>query len=369
MPVQRMKLDALHVTPLLQTRSGGVCKGTVGEYAAAAKAGAAFPPLIAFRVTDWSFKKPALVAGFHRHEAFGQAGIAECEVEVRDGTFAEAWLAGWLSNLSHGLRYSNADKRKATEMALLLYKGDSARAIAERINVSHDFVGKVRKELVAAGKLEASEAVKGKDGVPQPGKGKSNGGKSPVSSDDTGLKPSSERQAATPAPEEEPDGSGLFDGPPAHEAPPESVPFEPEPDDPADAAPEPPKGEPEPEPLKDGLGNAVPRALVDTFGDPMLAEAVARIDAAHRELISVQQHVLKTLSRKGDVWPYAHYGECAKSLADAADRLAEASRQLADGIPFCVCPHCRGEGCPECRQSGAWPRHRYDNRTQYGDAA
>lgn len=144
---------------------------------------------------------------------------------------------------------------------------------------------------------------------------------------------------------------------------------EPEPDDPADAAPEPPKGEPAPEPLKDGLGNAVPRALVDTFGDPMLAEAVARIDAAHRELISVQQHVLKTLSRKGDVWPYAHYGECAKSLAAAADRLAEASRQLADGIPFCACPHCRGEGCPECRQSGAWPRHRYENRTQYGDAA
>lgn len=127
-------------------------------------AGATFPPLIAFKVTDRQFPKPLLVAGFHRHKGFGEAGLTECQVDLREGTFNDAWLAGWQSNVAHGLRYTNADKRKAAEMALKLWREDSARVIAERISVSHDLVCKIRKEFVAIGELEPEQKVRGKDG-------------------------------------------------------------------------------------------------------------------------------------------------------------------------------------------------------------
>ena len=118
----------------------------------------------------------------------------------------------------------------------------------------------------------------------------------------------------------------------------------------------------------DGLGAYVPRGLADTFGDPMLTDCIARIKAVHRELVSIENHILKTLSRKSEFWPYALYGESAKSIAEGADRVAEAFAQLEAGVPFCVCPKCKGDGCKDCRNSGAWPKHRHENRAQYGDA-
>lgn len=347
----RMKLNALHLTQLLQPRAEGVDKERVQRYAADLERGDAFPPLVAYRISDRSFPKPALVAGFHTYDALALAGRDEHEVDVREGTFADALLAAWLSNRTHGASYTNADKRKITETALKLWRADSARSIADRIRVSHDYVSKIRKELVAAGTLEPEAKVKGKDGRSQSrGKKSSNAGDTQVSSDDTCLKPKSER-----------DETSADAGAP-----------EPDPVDPADDEPEeqpaPPFEPPAPF-LKDGLGAVIPRGLADTFGDPMLADAIARIDAAHKELVSLEQHVVRTLARKGEFWPYALFGECAKSLRAAADRAAEASAQLFAGVPFCVCPKCKGDGCQDCRNSGAWPRHRYDNRAQYGDAA
>jgi hypothetical protein len=166
MSLSTMRLTSLHVTSLLQTRANGVCKETVTDYTAAAKDGAVFPELLAFRITDRKFPGPALVAGFHRHAAYKAAGVEECRVDVREGTFAEAWLAGWLSNLSNGLRYTNPDKRKAAEQALLLFRDDSAPSVAEKICVSDEFVRKVRKELIAVGKIEQPETVTAKDGAP-----------------------------------------------------------------------------------------------------------------------------------------------------------------------------------------------------------
>ena len=68
-------------------------------------------------------------------------------MEVREGTYAEAWLAGWLSNLTHGLRYTPVEKRSAVEAALQIYREDSNRMLADRLRVSHVLVGDVRKEL------------------------------------------------------------------------------------------------------------------------------------------------------------------------------------------------------------------------------
>lgn len=164
--VTATKLSSLHITPLLQSRDGGLCRETVTDYTTAAKAGATFPSLIAYRITDRKFSGPALVAGFHRYAALVAAGIEEHPVDVRDGTFAEAWLAGWVSNLSNGMRYTNPDKRKAAETAIKLFRTDSAVQIAERLGVSDEFVRKVRKELVAAGVIAEPDKVIAKDGAP-----------------------------------------------------------------------------------------------------------------------------------------------------------------------------------------------------------
>jgi hypothetical protein len=190
MPVETMDVAALHVSREYQARDKGVCEDTVKDYTAAAKAGAKFPPLVAYRVTDRKHKGPALVAGFHREAAFRAAGVTRCEVDVREGTFAEAWLAGFTSNLTNALRYSNADKRRAAERALTLFTGDSNRQLAERMGLSHDFITRVRRELEATGVIARVEKVAGKDGREQASaKEDSNKNYGQVSSDDTCLSP------------------------------------------------------------------------------------------------------------------------------------------------------------------------------------
>lgn len=162
------RLTYLHCTPQLQARGGKLDKETVKDYAAAAKAGAKLPPLLAFKVTDRKFPGPALVAGFHRRAGLLEAGVEKWEVEVREGTFAEAWLAGWASNLTHGLRYTPEQKRHAAEQALLLFRKESATQVAKMLDLSVPFVSKIRKELEAAGKVERLKEVITSDGASHP---------------------------------------------------------------------------------------------------------------------------------------------------------------------------------------------------------
>jgi hypothetical protein len=164
MDAQMLTLSAVHVAKVLQPRGGEIDRDTVRDYAAAARAGATFPPLLAFKVTDRKFPGPVLVAGFHRYEAYQDAGVNKAPVEVRTGTYAEAWLAGYQSNLTNGLRYTNAQKRAAVEQALMLFRSDSASGLAERLSVSHTFVSKVREELVRVGRIDAPKTVETKDG-------------------------------------------------------------------------------------------------------------------------------------------------------------------------------------------------------------
>lgn len=181
-----VKLDSIADVPALQTRKDGVSDEVVKEYAAAVAAGAKFPPLLAYRVTDKKYKGPALVSGFHRKAAYELAGVTEAEVEIREGTFAEAWVAAFRSNTQHGARYSNADKRQCAERALRLFPTESCRQIADRMGLSHDFLTRVRKALEATGQIEKVEKVTGRDGREQAkSKERSGGDSTQVSSDDT----------------------------------------------------------------------------------------------------------------------------------------------------------------------------------------
>ena len=120
-------------------------ESTVSEYAEAIKNGVQFPPVTVFfdGTNFW------LADGFHRLLAHKRAGKTEI-LEAREvGGLRDAILYSVSANASHGLRRTNADKRKAVEMLLndAEWSQWSDREIAKQCAVSNNFVGDVRRSI------------------------------------------------------------------------------------------------------------------------------------------------------------------------------------------------------------------------------
>ncbi len=117
---------------------------TVEEYASAMTNGAAFPAVVVF----YDGQAYWLADGFHRVAAAKQAGMAQIDADVRQGSRRDAILLSVGANSSHGLRRTNADKRRAV-MTLLSDaewgKWPQAK-IAETCGVSQQLVSKVASE-------------------------------------------------------------------------------------------------------------------------------------------------------------------------------------------------------------------------------
>lgn len=142
----------IRLEPDLQSR---VCMtaAAIDDYAEAMKAGAEFPACLV--VDDgtaiWC------VDGFHRVKAAIAAKRPGIECDVIYGTRADAmwWAAG--ANQRHGVRRTNADKRRAVALALNAVKDASLRDIAEHCGVSHQMVADIKASLGKAAEL--SEVV------------------------------------------------------------------------------------------------------------------------------------------------------------------------------------------------------------------
>ena len=120
--------------------------------------GAVFPPVTVFH--DGS--EYWLADGFHRLRAHQALDRREISADVRQGTQRDAILHSVGANASHGLRRSNADKRRAVETLLRddEWRKMSDREIASHAKVSHPFVGKIRRELEDTGNItSANERV------------------------------------------------------------------------------------------------------------------------------------------------------------------------------------------------------------------
>ncbi len=118
----------------------------VREYADDMAAGAEFPPVVVYHDgTDYW-----LADGFHRVEAARKLECDTIDAEVLDGDARDAILHGCGSNASHGLRRTQADKRRAIERLLRDEEWGkwSDRKIAEVARVDHKTVGKIRRELL-----------------------------------------------------------------------------------------------------------------------------------------------------------------------------------------------------------------------------
>jgi hypothetical protein len=134
-------------------------RSTVEDYARALLADppAVFPPVIVFR--DKKTGTLWLSDGNHRLESRLKIGATNIEAEVREGGKREALAYAMGSSKGHGLRFSNADKRKAVGLALKdsKLKRNSDNAIAAMIGVSQPFVSKLRQQLITVIAPEPAE--------------------------------------------------------------------------------------------------------------------------------------------------------------------------------------------------------------------
>lgn len=154
MTIQMMSIDAIRLDERCQPRMS-INPEVIDEYAEAMTQGAEFPPLTVYRdgSTFW------LADGFHRIAAAKYAGKQHIVCDVQQGTIRDAILHAVGANANHGMRRTNADKRRAVETLL---KDDewarwSDNKIADSCGVSVPFVGKVRSSLSTVNSEPSSE--------------------------------------------------------------------------------------------------------------------------------------------------------------------------------------------------------------------
>jgi hypothetical protein len=121
----------------------------IEEYTTALFCGDTFPPIVVFYdgADYW------LADGFHRLEAHRRHGLEEIDADIRQGTRRDAVLYACGANASHGLRRTNADKRRAVETLLNDQEWSqwSDREIARRCGVGNRFVSDMRQEHTVFG--------------------------------------------------------------------------------------------------------------------------------------------------------------------------------------------------------------------------
>ena len=136
-----LELDQIRIDGGTQSRVE-LNQETVAEYAQAFTAGASFPPVVVFfdGANYW------LADGFHRYFGARDAGESAIDAEIITGTQRDAVLYSLKANATHGLRRTNADKRKAVETLLkdAEWATWSDRKIAEVCGVSHELARQVR---------------------------------------------------------------------------------------------------------------------------------------------------------------------------------------------------------------------------------
>ena len=122
-----------------------------------------------------------LADGFQRYFGAKEAKRASLPANVHQGTQRDAVLFATGANSAHGLRRSNADKRKAVETLLNdpEWVTWSDNKVAEQAAVSQVFVSAIRKELITVISSPAAQTAEspkiGKDGkkrAPRKGSGK-----------------------------------------------------------------------------------------------------------------------------------------------------------------------------------------------------
>lgn len=135
----------------------------ISELAQALSEGDVLPPIILF----YDGSEYWLADGFHRYHAVKKQEQETIASEVKQGTRRDAILYSVGANAQHGLRRTNADKRRAVETLLRdpEWTTWSDRAIARRCGVHHQMVGIVRSECSLDDSSSESRTYRTKHGT------------------------------------------------------------------------------------------------------------------------------------------------------------------------------------------------------------
>ncbi|HEY4313606.1 MAG TPA: hypothetical protein VGN12_29405 [Pirellulales bacterium] len=156
-------LDRIEIDPAVQPREHFDPK-VVEEYAEKMSHGSKFPDPTVFE-SDGHW---LLADGHYRLEAMRRLNpppeIVDCSVREGGKRAATLWAAS--ANTDHGVRRTNADKRRAVLQLLNdeEWSSWSDREIADHCGVSHTFVSLFRNELSTVDSSKQSVKRKGKDG-------------------------------------------------------------------------------------------------------------------------------------------------------------------------------------------------------------
>lgn len=117
---------------------------TIEDYAEAMRAGAEFPPIVAYSDGESYW----IADGFHRFYAATAAGLEFLPADVREGDKRAAVLHSVGANATHGQRRTNEDKRRAVKRLLddAEWSKWSAREIARRCGVTAPLVLSLQPE-------------------------------------------------------------------------------------------------------------------------------------------------------------------------------------------------------------------------------
>ncbi len=126
-------------------------QATVEEYAEAIKGGASLPPVTLF----YDGAHYWLADGFHRYFGAKAAGRTTIHEDITPGTMRDAILYSLSANSKHGLRRSNADKRRAVQTLLddPEWSKWSSNEIAKRCAVGVDMVIALRNSSLSETKV------------------------------------------------------------------------------------------------------------------------------------------------------------------------------------------------------------------------
>ncbi|WP_210482888.1 hypothetical protein [Microvirga antarctica] len=147
-----------------QNREHGLDAKTVADYREAMTEGAKFPPVAVFRSAAGTF----LADGFHRYEAARLEAFTSIECDIRTGTLRDAILYAVGANADHGLKRTNADKRRAVMLMLEddEWSGWSNREIARRCRVDEALVRRMRDDTAVKPQSGERSFVHPKTGKP-----------------------------------------------------------------------------------------------------------------------------------------------------------------------------------------------------------
>lgn len=119
-------------------------RNVIKEYVERMESGEIFPPLMVV----YDGERYWLADGFHRLHALLRMKRTTVECLVFEGTVRDARLMALKANSAHGLRRSNADKRRAVEIVLAddEWSQKSTRWIADVCGVGRELVETMRRE-------------------------------------------------------------------------------------------------------------------------------------------------------------------------------------------------------------------------------